>query len=63
MIRCAICGREITEPAAAWKRMSGWVSPRGAKGMTQTSPTGELAHAECVTAMKQGVVLGQESLV
>lgn len=36
---CKLCGREITEPKKAWREHIGWVSPRGAKGMTGASNT------------------------
>ena len=63
MIRCKLCGREIERPRQAWREAVGWVSPRGAKGMTAESKTGELAHPECISLLRAGVDVRQESLV
>jgi len=63
VIRCKLCGNEITKPRHAWKESIGWVSPAGAKAMTLAHPTGELAHQECISLAKVGVHVGQETFV
>lgn len=63
MTCCALCQQEVFEPKKAWKQMVGWVSPHGSKAMTQTHPTGAVAHAECIVALKQGVSVTQERLI
>jgi len=63
VIACKLCGREILEPRQAWREAVGWVSPRGAKGMTAERKTGELAHAECISLLRSGVDVHQETLV
>lgn len=63
MTACKLCGREIDNPRQAWREQTGWVSPVGAKAMTGAQATGELAHAECVSLLRSGVAIGQDSLV
>ena len=63
MVLCKICGRPIDQLRQAWKEQVGWVSPHGAKSMTGAKATGELAHAECVSLLRSGVAVGQDSLV
>lgn len=63
MIVCKLCGQEIEQPRAAWREAVGWVSPVGAKGMTAEQKTGELAHAECISLLRAGVSVKQETLV
>ena len=60
---CKLCGKEIENVRQAWKEQTGWVSPRGAKGMTQAHPTGALAHAECISLLRAGVQLDQQALL
>jgi hypothetical protein len=63
MIACKLCGKEIEQPRQAWREAVGWVSPIGAKGMTAERKTGELAHAECISLLRAGVDVRQETLV
>ena len=60
---CKLCGQPISSLRAAWRESVGWVSPNGAKAMTGATQTGELAHAACVTLIRSGVNVAQESLV
>lgn len=60
---CKLCGSEIESVKDAWRESAGWVSPHGAKAMTGAHQTGALAHAECVTSIRAGVNVAQESLV
>lgn len=62
MTTCALCHRPIEDPRSVWKQMAGWVSPHSAKGMTQSQPTGAVAHAECIALLKSGIALEQETL-
>lgn len=63
MIRCKLCGREITEPKKAWREHLGWVSPIGSKSMTGARNTGELAHPECIVYLREKLDPGQEKLL
>lgn len=58
---CKFCNEEITDQRGAWREVTGWVSPHGAKAMTLAHQTGALAHAHCVAAQKAGVNVNQES--
>ena len=60
---CKLCGRSIDVLAQAWKEQIGWVSPHGAKSMTGAKPTGEVAHPECISLLRSGVAVRQETLV
>lgn len=59
---CKLCGREIESVRSAWKEQTGWVSPRGAKSMTQAHPTGALAHGDCISLLKSGINIQQTTL-
>jgi hypothetical protein len=60
---CSLCGKPILNPRRAWRESKGWVSPDGAKGMTLAKPTGQVAHAECVSLAKHGVSPEQGKLL
>lgn len=60
---CKLCGKPIEVMRTAWREQTGWVSPVGAKGMTLAKPTGDLAHAECISLLRLGVNVDQETLV
>lgn len=62
MTECKLCGLPIEDPRKAWREACGWVSPNGAKAMTGATQTGELAHAECVTMLRAGVNVEQQTL-
>lgn len=61
-LRCSLCNRELDDPREAWRESAGWVSPRGAKGMTGAHQTGRLACSTCITAIRAGVAPTQTEL-
>ena len=62
-IICKLCGKPIDDPRNAWREAVGWVTPRGAKGMTGERKTGQLAHPECITRMRAGFSPEQDSIL
>ena len=60
---CKLCGREITETKKAWREHIGWVTPKGAKGMTGAHNTGALAHPECITLLRAKIGIEQTNLL
>ncbi len=63
MIPCELCGQEISEPREAWRQATGWVNPKGAKGMTGMRQTGKLAHAICIVKLRHRAAPAQERIV
>lgn len=59
---CKLCSQPIESVRHAWKEQTGWVSPVGAKGMTLAHATGDLAHAECISLLRLGVNVDQQTL-
>ena len=62
MMTCKLCREPIAVLAQAWKEQVGWVSPHGAKSMTGAKATGEVAHPECISLLRSGVSVRQETL-
>ena len=58
---CTDCGESV-KPDQAWRERTGWVSPHGAKSLTQSEPTGRLLCEPCLQLRKSGLAPGQESL-
>lgn len=62
-IACKLCGQPVADPRDAWREAIGWVTPRGAKGMTAERKTGELAHPECIGKLRLGISPEQDSIL
>ena len=68
---CYFCGEPILEPKTSYTQITGWermagIRPSGKQGGSDIylrEPTGEVACETCITKLRAGVALEQESLL
>jgi hypothetical protein len=68
-IRCHFCGQPVNANRSSYRRVQGWErkglgeTRKGGSDVLLREPLDEWAHASCVSRIRAGLSVGQESLL